>query len=305
VLPQDAIHLRTSDQRVLALADRLWQRAPLRPVPGSMRFAIDVFAAPTLPELTEQPWTMGENGAELSLGDSLHARMDWALGHVEGRVAASLVAGEPSLVARLLLETPAGALLARRGYAVVHGGAVTGAGGAVVIRGGPGAGKSTLVAAAHRSGLAVLGDDAVLVARSDPDEILAGVREVTLLPDAAQLLGVGGVAGATVAGAERKHRLDLFPSSAPRVRSARRLATVLLGSRNGGPARLEPLAPEAFLDEFRHGEIPQERWSGTPPHIAAHWSRSGAYRLSGAADLAGAVRILAELVSRPARVGLA
>ncbi len=72
---------------------------------------------------------------------------------------------------------------------------------------------------------------------------------------------------------------------------------MLLGPRNGGAARLEPLTPGEFLEEFRRGEIQQERWSGTPQHIAAHWSQRSAYRLSGAANLAGAVTLLQGLVA--------
>ena len=255
-------------------------------------------------ELAER-WGIGTGDAELSLGDHLWARIDCVGACLAGRVSAGLVAQQPSLVARLLLETPAALLLARRGYGVVHAGAIAGPAGAVVIRGAAGAGKSTLVAAAHRSGLGVLGDETVLVARSDPDDLLSAVRDVTLLPDATRLLGLEDVVTLARTGTENKHRLDLSSSSTPAARRARRVATVLLGPRNGGPARLEPLAPETFLEQFRHGEIPQERWSATPAHIAVHWSRSGAYRLSGAADLAGAVELLASLVALPAAVSRA
>jgi len=182
----------------------------------------------------------------------------------------------------------------------LHAGVVTGPAGAVVIRGSAGAGKSTLVAAAYRSGLGVLGDESVLAFRSDPDDLLAAVRDVTVLPDARRFLGLDDALTAPAGGTEDKRRLDLFSSSTPAARRARRVATVLLGSRDGGPARLEPLTPEAYLREFRRGESAQEQWSGTPEHIGEHWSRNGAYRLSGAADLAGAVALLTGLVSRPA-----
>jgi hypothetical protein len=217
-----------------------------------------------------------------------------------GHVSAALVRNQPSLVARLLLETPAAALLARRAYCVLHAGVVAGPAGAVVIRGSPSAGKSTLVAAAYRSGLDVLGDESVLAARSDPDDLLAAVRDVTLLPDARRLLGLDDALTSAAGGTENKRRLDLFSSCTPAARRARRVATVVLGSRTGGPARLEPLTPETCLREFRRGAIAQEHWSGTPEHVAEHWSRSGAYRLSGAADLGGAVALLAGLVTPPA-----
>jgi hypothetical protein len=178
----------------------------------------------------------------------------------------------------------------------VHAGAVAGPAGAVVIRGAPGAGKSTLVAAAHRAGLQVLGDETVLVARDYPNELLAAVRDLTLLPEAAQLLDLHSALTPATAGGEAKLRVDLFSSSTPDARRARRISTIVLGPRNGGPVRLEPLAPAAFLEEFGQGTIPQEAWSGTPKSIADYWASNGAYRLLGAADLRGAVALLSELV---------
>ncbi len=306
VVPRDAIHLRTNDATILGLADRLWDRAPqearpTRPLPAPLEFVVEVTPAVrgAPPQRLEERWNVGTDEAELSLGDDgLHAHIDCARGRLVGRVSAGLMRDQPSLVARLLLETPAAAMLARRGYCVLHAGVVTGPRGGVVIRGCASAGKSTLVAAAYRSGLGVLGDESVLAARSDPDELLAAVRDITLLPDARHLLGLDDTTTTPVGGAEGKRRLDMFSSCAPAARRARRVATVILGARDDGPARLEPLSPETGLEEFRRGGIAQEEWSGTPEHIAEHWSRDDAYRLSGAADLAGAVTLLAGLVTR-------
>lgn len=310
MVPSDAIRLRTNDPRILVLADRLWDRAPAglgiaRRVPPALALAIEVSPAAESrlpPQSFEERWSVGTDDAELSMGqDQLRAHIDCARGQFDGRVSASLVADEPALVMRLMLETPVAALLARRGYCVLHAGAVTGPGGAVVIRGSAGAGKSTLVAAAYRSGLSVLGDESVLAARHDPDDLLAAVRDITVLPGARGLLGLDDTVTTPAGGTEDKRRIDLFTSSTPAVRRARRVATVMLGSRNGGPARLEPLNAEASLREFRRGDITQEQWSGTPQHVAEHWSRNGAYRLSGTADLAGAVALLADIVSYPAQ----
>ena len=307
-MPRDTIRIHTNHAAILRLADRLWDRAPAgmrrgRRVPAGLAFTIDVRPVEDGggPEPGEERWTVGSDHVELSLGRELHARIELAGAHVAARVSTRLVADQPSLVARLLLETPAAVLLARRGYGVLHAGAVVGSAGAVVIRGAAGAGKSTLVGAAYRAGLGVLGDETVLVARSDPDDLLAAVRDLTLLPDATRLLGLEDAVTAAGAGGE-KRRLDLFRSSTPAVRRARRVATVVLGPRHGGPARLELLTPDAFLRGFQEGAIPQERWSGTPEHIAAHWAGRGAYRLSGAQDLAGAVDVLRGLVTLPAAV---
>lgn len=261
---------------------------------------IEVVDAPApVPELGDEQWCMDSDHVELALGNSLQARIAPVGRQVTGRVNARLLLARSDVVARLLLETPAAVLLARSGYAVLHAGAVVGPGGAAVIRGAPGAGKSTLVAAACQAGLGVLGDETILAAREDPDELLAAVRDITLLPDAARLLGLEGAVAPAGVGPDAKQRLNLFPTSSPQTRRARRAAAVVLGPRDDGPAQLEALTAEAFVREFRAGEITQERWSGTPPHIAAHWSRHRAYRLSGTADLAGALDLLAQLVSAP------
>ena len=312
VVPDDAICVRTNDPRLASLADRLWERAPLAPVLPAFRGPVD-FAVDVTPgdedglagDPGEEHWQVGPDVVELSLGEVLEARIDCADGRLVARVSSALLGAEPALVARLLFEAPVGALLARRSYGVVHAGAITGPRGAVVVRGAPGAGKSTLVAAAHQAGLGVLADEAILVARHDPDELLAAVREVTLLPDAARLLGLEAVVTAVGSPRRVKRRLDLFASSTPARRQARRVASVVLGARAGGPARLEPLAPEAFLEEFDRGAIVQEDWGGPSANIAAHWSRHGAYRLSGASDLAGAVRLLGHLTEVPAVRGRA
>jgi hypothetical protein len=202
-----------------------------------------------------------------------------------------------SFLARTLLEAPAAVLLARRGWRALHAGAVAGPKGAVVVRGGGGAGKSTLVAAAHLAGLEVLGDESLLVSRVDPDDLASSVRELTLLEDSAALLGLLSRTAAAFSGGEEKRRLDLFPSSRPEARVARRVSTVLLGPREPGPARLVRLSPPGFLEEFARGAIPQEEVDGGADAIARAWAEAGGLRLDGASDLRGAVALLKILVT--------
>jgi hypothetical protein len=305
-LPRDSISLETNDSRVVALADRLWDRAlagrSQECVAAALELRIEVspeLGPPLRGGPAEERWTVNADVAELFLGDELRARIDCVAGSMEARVSAGLVTREPSLAARLLLETSTAALLARRGYWVVHAGAVVGEAGAVVLRGPSGAGKSTLVAAAHRAGLGVLGDETVLVARDDADDLLSAVRDPMLLSDSWRALGFEERLPDASGTATRKQRLDLFLSSTPSARRARRLGTVILGPLEGSRAQLEPLAPGRFLAEFRRGEIPQERWSGTLDQVAIEWSRATAYRLTGARDLRGAVALLVELTGTP------
>lgn len=213
------------------------------------------------------------------------------------RSSSSLSSSSRSFLARTLLEAPAAVLLARRGWRALHAGAVTGPRGAVVVRGGAGAGKSTLVAAAHAAGLDVLGDESLLVSRTDPDSLASSVRELTLREDSAALLGLLPRSAPAFSGSEEKRRIDLFAMSRPDERAARRASTLLLGPRAPGPARLVPLSPSAFLEEFKRGEIPQERVDGGAGDIARAWADSGGLRLDGASDLQGAVALLKTLVT--------
>jgi hypothetical protein len=69
-----------------------------------------------------------------------------------------------------------------RAWAVVHAAAVAGAGGAALLVGGSGSGKSTSAVAAARHGLAFLGDDTVLV-DLDRLEVLSLCCQANLLVD--------------------------------------------------------------------------------------------------------------------------
>lgn len=294
--------LSSEDPRLLELADRLWHRetgAARTRAPIRLKLRVgprkhDALLAPR--QHLIESWTVARDGAVLRLGGQLDVKADIGAATIEGRVSAALLDRDPGLVARLLLEVPVAILLQRRSYAAIHAAAIAGPQGAVVLRGAPGAGKSTLVAAAWLAGLEVLGDESVLVAREDSDELLAAVRDPTLEPETVRLLGiVDGLTPATER-AGPKQRMNLFSSADPARRSQRRVATVILGPRTEVPARLDAIDAETFLREFRAGEIREERWGGHGLNIEQKWSHSGAWRLSGAGDLGGAVKLLSELV---------
>lgn len=299
-IPGDAIRLESNDDRVLGLAGKLWERSRTE---SPERRAIDLHvavragAAPgPFPE-RDLAWEHGDDEFVASVAGLLVVRIDLTNGRVDAKVAGGLLDEASSFAARTLLEAPSAVLLARRGFTVLHAGAVGGPRGAIVLRGAAGAGKSTLVAAAWRAGMHVLADESLLVSREDFGQLAASVRDLTLLPDAERLLGLDGVAERAFAGGEAKRRIDLFRDSTPEKRVARRVATLLLGPRSPGPARLVPLGREEFRTAFRDGEIPQERDGGNPDVVAEAWAEEGSWRLDGAEDLAGAVSILRRLAA--------
>ncbi len=250
-----------------------------------------------------QRWTHEATEFRCKVPDALSLAIDFASARVVARIAPSLSlllskkfsSSLVSFLARTLLEAPAAVLLGRRGWQVLHAGAVVGPRGAAVVRGPSGAGKSTLVAAAHRAGLGVLGDESLFVSRQDHDALAASVRDLALREDSARLLGIFDGTEPAFTGREVKCRVELFNGSGPRDRRAHRAATVLLGAREPGPARLAPLTGAEFLDAFRAGGIPQEK-PGDPDAVARAW-QAGGWRLSGASDLAGAVQLVKRLVT--------
>ena len=304
-LPGTRLFVETNEERLLDLARRLWTQvegAPSGEVEDAPPGAAEINAAWTVtsgPQPDALPerrlaWTLSPDVYRAEIPGHLAVRITFDPPSVAGALSLSLLESFPSTVGRYLLEAPLAALLGARQHQPLHAGAIVGPHGAVVIRGRSGAGKSTLVAAAWQAGLGILGDESLLVSRGDPDDLSSTVRDLTLLPDAARLLGLEPFSEPAFSGGEEKRRIDLFQSSRPSDRRARRRATVLLGHRTG-PARLIPLAPADFMAEFRQGEIPQERATGDPDPIARAWSARDAFRLEGANDLAGALELLRSL----------
>ena len=300
--PGDRVDLKTDAIEVLQLAERLWEAAPEEGCPRppiTIRVRLSPDERPPRP-LSDAPEWRSEREGRLwtaTLGAEATVRIDVWAAAVDAEVSEPLLRDAPALAARLTLEAPVALLLCHRGFQPLHAGAVAGPKGALVLRGAQGAGKSTLVGAAWRAGLAVLGDESVLVSRDDPDALASSVRELTLREDASRLLGLDGVTTPARVGGETKRRVDLFAGSRPKDRRARRIGTVLLGPREPGPARLVPLDPDGFLALFRQGTIPQERLGDADPdHPARAWAASGLL-LTGASDLSGAVALLTGAVT--------
>lgn len=316
--PGDLVRLTSDEPLVFDLADRLWppsfaeetdairievRRAREDGGPASVWPQGEADLAFSFEE--GQRWTHEEHGFRCEVQGALLVTIDFATARVAANLAPSLsllLSRKSSLIsssllsflARTLLEAPAAVLLGRRGWQVLHAGAVAGPRGAAVIRGPSGAGKSTLVAAAYRAGLGVLGDESVFVSRRDPDALASSVRDLAVREDSARLLGIVEATEPAFSGSEVKRRVDLFNGSRPSDRRARRVATVLLGPRDPGPARLVPLRGSAFLEAFVEGGIPQER-PGDPDAVARAWE-AGGWRLTGASDLEGAVGLMKGLV---------
>lgn len=295
-LPGDSLSLE-ADGDLRAHADRLWARAGGAEGSGiEMRIERFEGGAPGPVPERELLWRHEPDAFHAEIPGCLEMRIDLVSAHARGRVSTGLLAAAPDVFVRTLLEAPVAVLLGRRGFQVLHAGAIVGPRGAAVVRGPAGAGKSTLVAAAFQAGFGVLGDESVLVCRRDPDALLASVRDLTIRVESAELLGLLDRTQPCFVGREGKRRIDLGANARPRDRSARRAATLLLGPREPGPSRLVALSNDAFRREFRRGEIPQERDPGDPDSVAAAWASARSWRLDGASDLSGALALLRGLL---------
>jgi len=241
-----------------------------------------------LPDGLSEHWSGAPPLFSVRYGQLLETTVDVEHAVIDGWVCTSLLDELPETAARLLVEAPLAAVRAGHGWQVVHAATVVGPAGAVVIRGASDSGKSTLAAAAWAAGLEILGDESILVRQPAHDEVVASVREVLVRPSTAQALGLDGDLVSTTVG-EPKLRLALPPIPASR-RASVHVATVLLGKRDrAGGARMASLEPGELVAGFSAGEIPQERWYGSPEPLVRDWARRPAYRLDGTVDLEGAV----------------
>lgn len=293
----DEVLLDAPDESLRELASSLWVETDRdsRSATGlSLSIAVTFADVSTDPE-EALSWTVSSEETRLE-APGVRMTVRPRQRRASATVARSLVTTRPDTVTRLLLEAPVTAMKMVR-MQLLHAGAVVGPAGAAVLRGAAGAGKSTLVAACRSAGLGFLGDESLLVDRASPDRLEATLRDLVVTPETSRLLGLDEASIPAYSGGERKRRLPLPEPRIPSDRVAARVATVLLGPREPGPARLEPLSGAPFLEAFAAGEIPQERlYGGEPEAIARAWDGDGTWLLLGAADLAGAVDRIRDLV---------
>lgn len=294
---RDRVRLEAPEPAVPELAASLWPEVPdadARADELRLRIEVSDGAVEGDPEEALLWDVSGDETRLLAPGIEMTVRP--RARRASATVARGLVELRPALVTRLVLEAPVTAMKMVT-MQLLHAGAVVGPAGAAVVRGAAGAGKSTLVAACRAAGLGFLGDESLLVDRDDADRLEATLRDLVLTPGSARLLCLEAASVPAFSGGERKRRVPLPEPLAPADRLARRVATVLLGPREPGRARLVPVAGAAFLKAFAAGEIPQERmYGGDPAAIARTWAGRETYLLTGAVDLGGAVDQIRDLV---------
>lgn len=174
---------------------------------GSSGAARHRSARPSQPDIAVEP-------------DGAHV-LDWS-GHVRVRIdnamksiAISSTPDRLHLLPSIVMGWAIGYLLVLRGAICLHGSVVRFQERTIALLGDSGTGKSTLAAAAVRTGADLLSDD--LVVFSDPHRsrsVAAGAASLRLTPEAAEALGIGADALKQPDGADKLLWTPTCPQSA-------------------------------------------------------------------------------------------
>jgi hypothetical protein len=207
--------------------------------------------------------------------DAAFALLDGAWAVVDRRAGTAVrgapVPSDPTALSHPFLAGVAAVHAAWAGRFALHAGAWTGSGGGAWLLTGPsGTGKSTMLAALGGAGIGIVADDLSVL---DGPDLLAGPRGVDLRPDVAGSLGIDA---REVRGGSRR-RVPLAP-----VAPATRLQGIVHLDPPDGPApRLSPLRPGERLARLGREDL----WAVPAP---------------GADALLGLAALPAHVLTRPA-----
>ncbi|CAB4880618.1 unannotated protein [freshwater metagenome] len=145
------------------------------------------------------------------------------------RIVADGACEDPDVWEHRLVTVVVPLLLAERGEVALHAAALARGGRAVAFAGASTRGKSTLALAAAEAGMAVIADDAIVIARAEGGALVwPGPTGLRVAPP----------------GAQRKHTVA---TGMPPPQRCPLAAVVVLGDRTAGAAELTRLAPAQAL----------------------------------------------------------
>jgi len=191
----------------------------------------------------------------------------------------------PDTLRHLILDHVLPRVLGHRGRLVLHAGAVEIGNAGLIVAGGTGTGKSTLVASLHMRGFNALTDDGVLVAKDSIGfTVLSLYRGLRLWPKSTAGVGIETAATLPVSSTSSKRRLDL--GSAPPAASRPLDAVFVLDAPTGGSETdsvvVTPLSRREACIEVMRSAFALDLESG----------ERAAALLAAAADLAAEVPIM-------------
>jgi hypothetical protein len=212
-------------------------------------------------------------------------------------VSSALVADAAHFRAELLEATTL-ALLSELDRHPVHAAAVAKDGRAALFAATSGTGKSTLAYLCHAAGCALMSEDRVYLQLEPSPRVWGWPSAVRLVPDVAARLGAGDTDVRVQRRGRNKVEIDASSGmNRERLTTSDFVACVL--TRDGGPAALEPLSPDALASALSEQLAPgfdrfPERW---PAALRALVGRGG-WRLNLSSDPREAVPLVHDVLRR-------
>ncbi len=133
-------------------------------------------------------------------------------------------------------------LLAHEGSFIIHAGAVRVNGGAILLMGESGRGKSTLTASFDQVGCALMGDDAIVISSVDGEPRVRPVYpSLRLFPDSIEALMPGAITAGPVAHYSSKERIDVAGDQDRAAAAVPVRAIFSIGDATAGEIGIHPL----------------------------------------------------------------
>jgi tetratricopeptide (TPR) repeat protein len=210
-----------------------------------------------------------DDAFSITYGDAFGGRVEGGRATLGGQM------GDLTTVFRYVAPFMLASLLAPAGRFLLHGGAISKDGGAVLVLGGTGAGKSTLAFGALEDGWTVLSDDLVIVSRGPHGPLVSGIPRPLVVP--AEVLP--GEAVGTARADDLRARVQL-PFEAWDRRPRRITAIVIAGHAQTDDAVLAPIDRPDLLRTLIHSMLAQQPYNVRRYfHAAAALSDLPAWRL--------------------------
>jgi hypothetical protein len=198
-----------------------------------------------------------------------------------------------------IVQSAAFGLVTHRSLAAVHSACIWRDGTMLMLRGIPGAGKSTLAYAALRRGFSMIAEDVVYAREESGRMMCYGLPWIMyMLPDAARFFPeLEGQLTVERANGERKIGLAVDEWFPGQVRTSAEVGPIIFVARSADDGhRIVPLEPEAALPLLDVTAIDAERRNDAGSQLWDHFLTLPLYRIEVGADPLAAAALLEQLL---------
>jgi len=240
---------------------------------------------------------------QLGLYYSISSRATSVVAHPAAGVAMGFISEQAASHAEFLrfaiVQTAAFGLVTSRTLAAVHSACIWRDGTMLMLRGIPGAGKSTLAYAALRSGFSLIAEDVVYVREEAGRMLCHGLPWIMyMLPDAARFFPeLEGQMTVVRANGERKIGIAVNEWFPGQVRTAAEVGPIVFVARSPDAGhRIVRLDPEEALPLLDLTAIDAERHGQGGPQLWDYFLEQPLYRIEVGVDPLAAAALLDELL---------